>query len=82
MVVGIPVPSGGAAYFEVFSLDEFARTLRILALALAGAALVTTAAGAVIGRWASGRALRPLGRGLEGGRDDRRGSAPRPPGGG
>src|ERR1700691_1945898 len=60
MVVGIPVPSGGFAYFEVFSLDELARTLRILALALAGAALVTTAAGAVIGRWASGRALRPL----------------------
>jgi signal transduction histidine kinase len=60
LVVGLPVPSVGAAYFEVFSLDELARTLRILALALAGAALVTTAAGAVIGRWASGRALRPL----------------------
>jgi len=60
MVVGVPVPSVGSAYFEVFSLDELARTLRILALALAGAALVTTAAGAVIGRWASGRALRPL----------------------
>ncbi len=60
MVVGLPVPSVNAAYFEVFSLDELARTLRILALALAGAALVTTAAGAVIGRWASGRALRPL----------------------
>jgi len=60
IVVGLPVPSVGAAYFEVFSLDELARTLRILALALAGAALVTTAAGAVIGRWASGRALRPL----------------------
>jgi signal transduction histidine kinase len=60
MVVGLPIPSVGSAYFEVFSLDELARTLRILALALAGAALVTTAAGAVIGRWASGRALRPL----------------------
>ena len=60
MVVGLPVPSVGAAYFEVFSLADEARILRILALALAGAALVTTAAGAVIGRWASGRALRPL----------------------
>jgi signal transduction histidine kinase len=60
MVVGLPVPSVGSAYFEVFPLDELARTLQILALALAGAALVTTAAGAVIGRWASGRALRPL----------------------
>jgi signal transduction histidine kinase len=59
-VVGLPVRSGGFAYFEVFSLGELARTLSILALALAGAALVTTAAGAVIGRWASGLALRPL----------------------
>ena len=60
MVVGLPIPSVDASYFEVFSLDELGRTLRILALALAGAALVTTIAGAVIGRWASGRALRPL----------------------
>ncbi len=60
LVVGVPVPSVQAAYFEVFSLAELARTLRILALALGGAALVTTIAGAVIGRWASGRALRPL----------------------
>jgi two-component system, OmpR family, sensor histidine kinase MtrB len=60
MVVGLPIPSVGASYFEVFSLDELSRTLQILALALAGAALVTTVAGAIIGRWASGRALRPL----------------------
>jgi signal transduction histidine kinase len=60
LVVGVPVPSVQAAYFEVFSLAELSRTLRILALALGGAALVTTVAGAVIGRWASGRALRPL----------------------
>ncbi len=60
IVVGLPIPSVDASYFEVFSLDELSRTLQILALALAGAALVTTAAGAVIGRWASGRVLRPL----------------------
>ena len=60
MVVGLPIPSVSASYFEVFSLDELSRTLRILALALTGAAPVTTVAGAVIGRWASGRALRPL----------------------
>src|SRR5579872_4977335 len=29
MVVGVPVPSVGAAYFEVFSLGELGRTLRI-----------------------------------------------------
>ena len=60
MVVGVPVPSVGAAYFEVFPLSEVARTLRILAIALGGAALFTTVAGAVIGRSASRRALRPL----------------------
>ncbi|HXW33832.1 MAG TPA: hypothetical protein VEJ87_04580, partial [Acidimicrobiales bacterium] len=60
LVVGIPVPSVKAAYFEVFDLSDSARTLRILALALSGAALVTTIAGAATGRWASGRALRPL----------------------
>ncbi len=59
--VGLPVPEVGAAYFEVFSLQDLQRTLRILALSLAGAALATTVGGAVLGRWASGRALRPLG---------------------
>jgi|SRR5579884_3138486 len=58
--VGIPVPSVDAAYFEVFSLAEVARSLRILALVLFGAAAVTTAAGLLIGRRAAGRALRPL----------------------
>src|ERR1700690_1446906 len=52
MGVGLPIPSVSASYFEVFSLDDLSRTLRILALALAGAALLTTVAGAVIGRWA------------------------------
>jgi signal transduction histidine kinase len=60
MAVGLPIPSVSASYFEVFSLDDLSRTLRILALALAAAALLTTVAGASIGRWASGRALRPL----------------------
>jgi signal transduction histidine kinase len=60
LVVGLPVPSVDAAYFEVFSLDELERTLQILALALMGAALVTTIAGVITGRWAAGRALRPL----------------------
>jgi signal transduction histidine kinase len=60
MAVGLPIPSVSASYFEVFSLDDLSRTLRILALALAAAAALTTVAGASIGRWASGRALRPL----------------------
>ena len=61
LVIGVPLPAVHAAYFEVFSLDELAGTLRQLAFALAAAALVTTIAGAAVGRWASSRALRPLG---------------------
>ena len=60
LVVGVPLPAVHAAYYEVFSLDELEGTLRTLAFALAAAALVTTPAGALLGRWASGRALRPL----------------------
>ncbi len=60
LVVGVPLPAVHAAYFEVFSLAELAGTLRTLAYVLAAAALVTTAAGAAVGRWAARRALRPL----------------------
>jgi len=60
IVIGVPLPAVHATYFEVFSLEELAGTLRTLAFALAAAALVTTLAGAALGRWASGRALRPL----------------------
>jgi two-component system, OmpR family, sensor histidine kinase MtrB len=60
LVVGVPLTTVHASYFEVFSLDELAGTLRVLALALGAAAVVTTIAGAVVGRWASGRVLRPL----------------------
>jgi signal transduction histidine kinase len=60
LVIGVPLPAVHAAYFEVFSLDELAGTLRALAVALAAAAVVTTVAGAAVGRWAASRALRPL----------------------
>ncbi len=60
LVIGVPLPAVHAAFFEVFSLDELAGTLRSLAFALAAAALVTTVAGAAVGRWAADRAIRPL----------------------
>jgi len=60
LVIGVPLPAVHSTYFEVFSLAELAGTLRTLAFALGAAALVTTLAGAAVGRWASGRALRPL----------------------
>jgi signal transduction histidine kinase len=58
--VGVPVTSINVAYFEVFDLNDLRSTLRVLALALIAAGLVTTALGAGLGRSAAGRALRPL----------------------
>jgi len=60
LVVGVPIPSADAEYFEIVSFADVQRSLQILALALAGAGIVTTVAGAVVGRWASRRALEPL----------------------
>lgn len=60
IAVGVPIPSIKAAYFDVFDVSNLSGTLRILALALFAAGLITTALGAAIGRSASGRSLRPL----------------------
>lgn len=60
LAVGIPIPRGGDEFFEAFSLAEVDRTLEVLGFSLAGAALLTTMAGAAVGRWASARVLRPL----------------------
>ncbi len=60
LVVGVPLPAAQASFYEVFSLDDLAGTLRVLAIALVAAAAATTLAGALVGRWASGRALKPL----------------------
>jgi two-component system, OmpR family, sensor histidine kinase MtrB len=60
IVVGVPVPSVHAAYFEVFSLADLDHTLRVLALTLFGAGAITTLLGTALGRFASDRSLRPL----------------------
>ena len=60
LAVGVPLPLVDAMYFEIFGLDELERTLRFLGLALLGAGLATTVAGAAVGRWASTRLLRPV----------------------
>jgi two-component system sensor histidine kinase MtrB len=60
IVVGVPIPSVHAAYFEVFSLSDLDHTLRVLALTLFGAGVVTTLLGTALGRFASSRSLRPL----------------------
>jgi two-component system, OmpR family, sensor histidine kinase MtrB len=55
-----PIDGGQAAYLEDFDLTSVVRTLRILLATLIAVAVATTIAGAVVGRWAAGRALRPL----------------------
>jgi signal transduction histidine kinase len=60
LVVGVPIPSVDAHYFEVFTLAELDRTVRLIGVTLAAAAALTTLAGAFLGRWASGRVLTPV----------------------
>jgi len=54
------MPRVEAEFYEAFSLADADRTLSILAWSLGGAALSTTLGGAAVGRWVSGRVLRPL----------------------
>lgn len=61
IVVGVPLPAVDAAYYEVAVAEELAATLRTLGLALAVCAALTTAGGALVGRAASRRVLKPLG---------------------
>ena len=60
LAVGIALPTVSAAYFEVFDLEDVSRTLVALALSLAGASVVATAAGALIGSRTSRRLVAPL----------------------
>ncbi len=60
VAVGVPLPTLDARYFAIFDLADLDHTLHVLALALVLGGLVTTLLGGVVGRMASGRALRPL----------------------
>jgi len=60
IVVGVPIPSVQAAYFEVFDLSDLDHTLRVLELTLFVTGAVTTLLGIALGRFASQRSLRPL----------------------
>jgi two-component system sensor histidine kinase MtrB len=60
LVVGIPLPTVEASYYEISPLTELERTLTVLATVLALVAFATTVAGAAIGWWASRRVLQPL----------------------
>lgn len=60
VVVGVPLPSIGIAYFEAHTLSEVQSTLGLLATILGLAALATTVGGGLVGLWASRRLVRPL----------------------
>lgn len=60
LAIGLPVASIDGSYFEIVSLKEVDDTLRTIAVALLGAAAVTTVVGALFGWAVSRRALRPL----------------------
>ncbi len=60
LAVGVPLVDTNASYFEIVSLSELQNTLRSIRLVLVGAAVGTTLLGALLGVWASRRAVRPL----------------------
>ena len=61
--IGVGYPVNGNEFFQVFPTATVSSTLQDLALALLFATIVTTLSGAVLGRWAARRVLRPLRRG-------------------
>ncbi|NAZ88100.1 HAMP domain-containing protein [Kineococcus sp. T90] len=60
LAVGVPLPAVDAQYYEISGTGELARTLDAVRAALAAFALSTAAGGALLGVWASGRAVAPL----------------------
>jgi len=60
IVVGVPLESVHADYFEIQSLSDLNNTLTLLALVLLCCSVATTVGGLLVGRWASGRLVRPL----------------------
>jgi signal transduction histidine kinase len=60
LIVGIPLPSVEASYFELDNLRDIRDALQTLQVALGVAALLTTMVGVGFGLFASRRAVRPL----------------------
>jgi two-component system sensor histidine kinase MtrB len=60
LVVGVPIPSLEAQFYEGVSLADTSRALDGLAISLLGASALTTIAGGFVGYWASSRVFRPL----------------------
>nr|WP_240897831.1 ATP-binding protein [Kineococcus vitellinus] len=60
LAVGVPLPAVDAQFYEVADVQELHRTLGAVRTALGAFALSTAAGGALLGVWASGRAVAPL----------------------
>jgi signal transduction histidine kinase len=60
LAVGLPLTAASGTYVEVFPLRELDRTLHYLSWMLGLGVLASGLAGALLGRWATSRALRPL----------------------
>jgi two-component system, OmpR family, sensor histidine kinase MtrB len=60
LAVGLPLPQLSATYVEVSPLRELDRTFRFLSWILIAGTLASALAGALLGRWATTNALRPL----------------------
>lgn len=60
LVVGLPIPSAGTEYFQIFSLSELESTLGVIRGSVIGAACAGTALAGLLGLWASRRVLKPL----------------------
>ncbi len=62
VVVGVPIPSVGASFYEIAPLSELDGILRLLSGILMGGALLAAGAGAALGSWASRSVVTPLNR--------------------
>jgi two-component system, OmpR family, sensor histidine kinase MtrB len=60
LVVGVPIESLPAAYFELTPLEDLEQTLDNLAVALPGAVALTTMVAVLLGHWVARAALAPL----------------------
>lgn len=60
LVVGVPLASVNAVYYEVAATTELKGTLDTLRVVLIASAVATTVAGAILGRFAARRVLVPL----------------------
>jgi signal transduction histidine kinase len=60
LAIGLPLPSVQATYVEVIPMRELDGAFRYLSWMLCAGTLVSGLAGALLGRWATTHALRPL----------------------